>query len=221
MRKALLLLVFLSFTAIRLHSQAETDSSVYNKGLKLLYAANTPEKYTETAGYFARVAEQNPAHWLANYYAALSYILGAQLQGDQKYRDVLLDKAQPFIDKAQVLKKEDPENLVLQAFLYQVRLLIDPQVRAISLSQKAESLLKRAIAADSANPRAYFLLANNIYYTPPVFKGGPKNALPVFMKAEEKFRDYRVDLSFLPDWGRKQNEEMIRQCNKEKNKSTL
>jgi hypothetical protein len=41
------------------------------------------------------------------------------------------------------------------------------------------------------------------------------------MKAEEKFRDSKVNPSFLPDWGRKQNEEMIRQCNKEKNKSTL
>jgi hypothetical protein len=220
MRKVLLF-VFLFLTAIRLHSQVETDSSVYSKGLRLLYEANTAEKYTETAGYFARVSEQNPAHWLANYYTALSYILGAQLQGDQKFRDALLDKAQPFIDRAQVLKKDDTENLVLQAFLYQVRLQIDPQVRAITMSQKAESLLKKAIAADSANPRAYFLLANNIYYTPPVFKGGPKNALPVFMKAEEKFREYRVALSFLPDWGRKQNEEMIRQCNKEKDKSSL
>ncbi|HLO57147.1 MAG TPA: hypothetical protein VK179_00245 [Bacteroidales bacterium] len=220
MRKSLLL-VFLFFTAIRLYSQAETDSSVYNKGLKLLYAANTAEKYSEAAGYFARVAEQNPSHWLANYYTALSYILGGQLHGDQKFRDALLDKAQPFIDRAQALKRDDPENLVLQALLYQVRLQIEPEGRAITMSQKAESILKKAIAVDSANPRAYFLLANNIYYTPAVFKGGAKNALPVFMKAEEKFRDYKVTSSFLPDWGRTQNEEMIRQCNKEKNKSSL
>lgn len=214
MRQILFFLVLLSFTPARMYSQAETDSSVYNMGLKMLSAANTAEKYTETAGYFAKVAEQNPSHWLANYYTALSYILGAQLSGDQKYREELLDKAQPFIDKAQGLKKDEPENFVLQAFLYQVRLLIDPQSRAISLSQKAESVLKKAIAADSANPRAYFLLANNIYYTPPVFKGGPKNALPVFIKAEEKFRDYKVNPSFLPNWGRKQNEEMIRICKK-------
>ena len=27
-------------------------------------------------------------------------------------------------------------------------------------------------------------MANNIYYTPAMFKGGPKNALPVFSKSQ-------------------------------------
>jgi hypothetical protein len=55
-------------------------------------------------------------------------------------------------------------------------------------------------------------MANNIYYTPPVFKGGPKNALPVFLKAKDMFRNYKNELTFLPDWGEDQNEEMIRLC---------
>lgn len=217
MRKHFISILVLVFTAANLFSQSESDSGLYNKGLFLLDKSRTAEDYVATAGYFEKLSAGNPSHWLADYYAALAYILAGQRQTDNKKRDAMLDKAQPFIDKSFARRNGEPELYVLQAFLYQVRLQADPQGRSISLSQKAETSLKKAIEADSTNPRAYFLMANNIYYTPPMFKGGPKNALPVFLKARDKFRNYKASLTFLPDWGQQQNEEMIKVCNSAKN----
>lgn len=217
MRKHFIAILMLVCTATNLFSQSESDSGLYRKGLTLLNKAGTAEDYVTAAGYFEKLSVEYPAHWLSDYYAALAYILAGQRQTDNKKRDAMLDKAQPLIDKSFARKNDEAELYVLQAFLYQIRLQADPQGRTISLSQKAEASLKKAMEADSTNPRAYFLMASNIYYTPPIFKGGPKNALPVFLKARDKFRNYKASLTFLPDWGQQQNEEMIKACNSVKN----
>ncbi|HEX2394237.1 MAG TPA: hypothetical protein VHI78_02765 [Bacteroidales bacterium] len=213
--KKTILVIFTGILSFHLLlSQTENDSSVYHQGLSLLDKAKNPEQFLESATYFEKISAENPEHWLATYYAGLSYILAAKDAG--KNADRLLDKAQQFVDKSIVLKPDEPENHVLQAFLYQVRLSVDPQGRALNFYQKAEACLKKAMAGDSSNPRAYFLMANNVYNTPPVFKGGPRNALPVFIKAREKFRSYKPPFSFAPYWGEEQNEEMIRLCSNPK-----
>ncbi len=198
-------------------AQTETDSASYHKGLQLLNNAHTSAEFLHAAAYFDTLSKTIPDQWLVHYYSGLAHILAGQVSNDKKNIDRLLDIAQERIDKSFQLKPEEPEIHVLQAFLYQVRLQADPQTRAMSFAPKAEASLKKAIAADSGNPRAYFLMGNNIYYTPPLFKGGPKNALPVFLKAREKYKGYAADLSFMPDWGKLQNEEMIRACNNAKN----
>jgi hypothetical protein len=187
---------------------------MYNKGLSILNKAKTPDNYLESAFYFESLSKEFPGQWLTYYYAGLSYVLAAQKAPDSKYSGDLLNKAQPLIDKSFSLRQGEPELHVLQAFHYQVRLLADPQGRTLNFAQKADASLKKAIEADSTNPRAYFLMAHNVYYTPPMFRGGPKNALPVFLKAREKFNTYKSELAFLPSWGKDQNEEMIRVCSR-------
>lgn len=212
MNKLLLaILIGLSLFA-EMRSQSESDSILYLQGINRLNKSASPAQFIESASYFEKIISDNPDHWLAFYYAGLSYILAAKNTESKDQTDKLLNKAQVFIDKSLALKSDEPENHILQAFLYQVRLLADPQGRAVNFSQKADACLKKALATDSNNPRAYFLMANNVYYTPPIFKGGPKNALPVFIKAREKFVSYKPLLSFAPDWGNDLNEEMIRLC---------
>jgi len=217
MSRSAALILFGLFSLCNLFSQSESDSVLYHDGLSILDNSFNVEGYLKSAAYFDSISGTNPDHWLAHYYTGLSYILAARNSTTDRSRDELLDKAQNSINKSVKLKSDESENYIIQAFLYQVRLLIDPQGRALNFSQKADSILKKAIEADSSNPRAFFLLANNVYYTPPVFKGGPKNALPVFLKAKDKFRSFKTGLSFLPDWGEDQNEEMIRLCSNSKN----
>ena len=216
MKKLFILVLIGLCSFVDLFSQSVAASGMYNKGIILLNKAKTTENFLEAAFYFENLAKEFPHQWLVQYYAGLSYILAGQDALDSKYSDDLLNKAQPLIDIAFSLKPGEPELHILQAFHYQARLQVDPQARAINLAQKADASLKKAIEADSANPRAYFLMANNVYYTPVMFKGGPKNALPVFLKAREKFITYQAEFSFLPKWGEKENEEMIKICNKSK-----
>jgi hypothetical protein len=218
MTRTLIPFIIIILVSLNIQAQSENDSARYHKGLQLLNKAHTSTEFLNVAVYFDTLSKTIPDQWLVHYYSGLSYILAGQaIASDKKNIDRLLDIAQQRVDKSFQLKPEEPEIHVLQAFLYQVRLLADPQARAMSFAPRAEASLKKAIAADSGNPRAFFLMGNNIYHTPPIFKGGPKNALPVFLKAREKYKGYVADLSFMPDWGRFQNEEMIRACNNAKN----
>jgi hypothetical protein len=217
MKKWLVIIIAGLFFTLQANAQSESDSAIYNRGLDLLEKSKTTENYLTTAFYFDSLTKEYPNHWLAWYYTGLSYILASQNALDSKYRDDLLNKAQPNITKAFALKPNEPELHILQAFLFQVRLMVDPQGRAMNFAPKADASIKKAIAADPSNPRAYFLQGNNIYYTPPIFKGGPKNALPVFLKAREKFGEYVAGLSFMPVWGERENQAMIKACSEVKN----
>jgi tetratricopeptide (TPR) repeat protein len=197
--------------------QTAKDSAMYHTGMEMLDRARTAENFLEAAFYFEQLAQEFPKQWLVYYYAGLAYIQASQKALDSNYKDELIDKAQIMIDKVHLLRPNEPEFFVLQAFLYQARLLVNPQVRGLAYSQKADTYLQKALAADPANPRAYFLLGCNVYYTPAMFKGGAKNALPVFVKARKLFLSQVTGLPFDPQWGYSENEAMIKTCNASKN----
>jgi hypothetical protein len=94
---------------------------------------------------------------------------------------------------------------------------VNPELRGVSFSQKADASLKRALATDPGNPRAYSLIGYNVYFTPVIFGGGAKKALPLFLKAKEKFTSFVPVLPFSPDWGKPENLQMINTCNSSKN----
>jgi len=54
----------------------------------------------------------------------------------------------------------------------------------------------------------------NTFYTPKMFGGGKDNALPLFTQAKEKFDKFVPKLDINPNWGKNQNEDMIKQCAK-------
>jgi hypothetical protein len=196
------------------YAQKEADSAMYNAGIFLLNRAKTTENYLEAAFYFEQLATQYPKQWLVLYYAGLAYIQSSYKALVSKDKDKLIDKAQPVIDKAFSLKPNGSELHVLQAFLYQSRLQVNPEIRGLTYSQEADASLKKAVAADPSNPRAYMLMAYNVYYTPGMFGGGAKNALPMFLKAREKFLAFTPELPFMPDWGEPENQQMIVACKK-------
>jgi tetratricopeptide (TPR) repeat protein len=195
-----------------IHSQQLADSALYNPGISMIRNSRTATDFKQAAAYFEDLSENNPSHWLSLYYAALCYIQASHKLQEDKERDAMLDKAQPLLDKAGKKKSKEPEILVLQAFLYQSRIQVNPQLRGMSYSSKAESSLKKATEADDSNPRAWSLLGYNLYYTPALFGGGPEKALPYFEKARDKFINFKPLMPFYPTWGKSENQQMIADC---------
>lgn len=193
-------------------AQAREDSADYNPGILLIGSAKTESDYIRAARYFEQLADRHPEQWIALYYEGLSYIHASRQATGDETKDALLDKVQQLLDKAFRLKPGDPELHVLQAFLYQSRIQVNPELRGLTYSQKAESSLKKALAKDPGNPRAYTLMGYNVYFTPELFGGGPKNALPHFLKAQTKYRIFKPELSYYPHWGESENQKMIREC---------
>lgn len=196
-------------------SQPLPDSSSYSLGLQLISSASTEEHYVQAAEFFRNYTGEHDSHWLAHYYAGLSYTLASHENQSAKLKDALIDEAQREVDKALEINPDEPEMLILQAFVFQARIQVNPEIRGLTYSMKAGSLLQKAKKASPDNPRAQLLLAYNTYYTPAIVGGGPANALPMFIKAREKFNTYRTSFTFAPQWGEQETIEMIDACRRE------
>ena len=118
------------------------------------------------------------------------------------------------IDKALEVNGDKSELYALQGFLYQGRIQVSA-MRGMTYSQKAAEAFEKAVKENPNNPRAQYLLGQNIYYTPKLFGGGTKNALPKFQEAKALFESENGKTGIAPKWGAKANQRMIDACNKE------
>jgi tetratricopeptide (TPR) repeat protein len=191
------------------------DSSVYKAGIQLLNGANTESGFLDAAEYFRKAADTDSTFWLARYYAGVSYNMASGENPNSKSKEELIDKAQKELDMALKLSPDEPELIILQAFIFLARIQVNPIGRAINYSPKAVSLLDKALGKDPGNPRAVMLKAYNIYYTPKLLNGGPSNALPVFEEAKKLFSSYVPESDISPQWGAKETINMINLCEKE------
>jgi hypothetical protein len=210
--KHYIFIILINTLAIGAGAQTISDSSVYNKGLLLIENSKTVEDYKYAGDYFDGLTKQRTSDWLAPLYAGLSYILASRHETDGSLKDALCDKAQVYIDSANMRQADVSETASLQAFLYQARIDVSPRERGLEYSLKADSEIKKAEFTNPFDPRPYFLYAMNVYYTPKIFGGGAEKALPLFQEAAGKFEVFVPKLPFMPHWGKEQNLEMIEKC---------
>jgi hypothetical protein len=211
--KNIIFLIFGLLLFSSLQGQAIADSSIYDKGLKMIAAANTVQDYENAANYFNTISIEKPKQWLAPLYAGLSYILASFKESENKQlKDELCDKAQVCVDSSALRNADVSEVAALQAFLYQARIEVSPTERGLDYSLKADAEIKKAEASNPNDPRPYFLYGMNVYYTPKLFGGGPGKALPLFEQAAEKFEVFVPEMPFMPNWGKQQNLDMISKC---------
>jgi hypothetical protein len=213
--KHIFLILLSVLSVISANAQALNDSAAYKKGLWMIDSARTVQDYKAAGDFFEALSLNKPNDWLAPLYAGLSYILASRTEPDGKLKDALCDRAQVFIDTANMRRADISESASLQAFLYQTRIEVSPMERGLEYSLKADSEIKKAEISNPDDPRPYFLYAMNVYYTPKLFGGGPEKALPLFEEAAERFNIFVPKTPFMPHWGKQQNLDMIEKCKNE------
>jgi len=201
-------LFFLLSTAIGQPGQFQQNMG---EALQQYAAAQTTEDFQQAANKFQTIGMAAENQWLPYYYATLAYV-DMSFRSESSKRDPLLDQAQENLDKAMKLKADEPENLILQGYLYQGRIQVNPMMRGQKYATMAAECFQKALAIDQNNPRAYFLLGMNYLNTPKAFGGGPDKAKPLFEKAEEKFTSFVPESPLYPGWGKEMNEAMLKKC---------
>jgi hypothetical protein len=93
---------------------------------------------------------------------------------------------------------------VLQAYLYQARLSVSPMSRSMKFSPLVGETVARAKGLNPANPRAYLVEANNVYFTPKMFGGGADVARPLYDEAKARFAAFHPAMPLAPNWGEQQ-----------------
>lgn len=207
MKKLIIIVIALTMLGNVMAQQPNFENAM-KETLALLDSAKTPTDMQQVIGRFTRISQAENKRWEALYYLAYTQINFSFWEKDGDKKDAILDEAQKSIDKALELNGDKSELFALQAFLYQGRIQVS-SMRGMTYSPKAAEVLEKAIKENPENPRAHFLMGQNIYYTPSMFGGGTKNALPKFQKAKELFEKESGKSGLEPKWGGKANKKIL------------
>lgn len=166
-------------------------------------AAQTPAEIQASVAQFERIGAAAPTEWLPRYYQARGYLkLGFAGAGEADRQDQLFDQAQAALDAARQLPGADQaEVLALQAYIYQGRIMVAPMTRGMVYTGRVHEALAQAQKLSPNNPRVYLMQANDVYYRPAVFGGGPAAAKPLYEKAQALFATFRPATPLSPNWG--------------------
>ena len=149
-----------------------------------------------------RAASARPADWLPRYYQARGYVKIGFASPDDDQKDHAFDQAQAALDQAKKLPgANQAEVLVLQAYLYQGRIMVSPMTRGMAYASRVGEALEQARKLEPQNPRVYLVMANDLYYRPAIFGGGPEKAKPLYEKAKALFATYQPATPLSPSWG--------------------
>jgi len=175
---------------------------------------STIEMIAATVNRFEMIAGKWNDQWLAHYYAAYGESIYTYIEKDENKRDAWLDKADIHLQQAeQLYGQESDELFVLRALLSSARLSVDPRNRWKEYGEIFDQNITKAKSINPANPRIYYLQGNSLYYTPKMFGGGPKNAMPFYEEADSLYQQMNIDsLGISPTWGKPQNTLMLGNC---------
>ena len=211
MRKIILTSIIVLATMITFAGEKEYMQAM-EKNLQELEAATTAADFQQIANNFERIGEAEKDKWLPYYYVCYSYMnyifVGKGTEDIDKY----LDKTEAFLEKARELSPDNSEIEVLQGWIYQGRIQVDPMGRGMVYSEKAAASFGKAKNLNPENPRIYFLTGQNILHTPEMFGGGKDAACPYFLVAMEKFETYEPETSVSPNWGKESNNKLAAGC---------
>jgi hypothetical protein len=207
MQKALLLAALL----IGLASQAQSDKYVaaMQKNLPLFDSAKTIDQLQSLAGTFERIGDAEKTQWLPYYYAALAQTL-IGWNPDTKDKDANSQKINAYLAKAEAIAK-NAETYAIENMSATQQMLVDPQSRYMTNGKDAAEALQKGMALDPNNRRLYYLQAMSLFNTPAQFGGGKDKAKPVFEKSVSLFKAAQPK-PLYPNWGQKEAETMLAQC---------
>lgn len=194
--------------------QAQAD---YNETLKKTFLSfdttQDLQKKMEASNKLALIAKKYNKEWTAHYYNAYSKAQLSYMEKDEAKRDAYADEANSeALEAVSILGKENDETYVLGAMVANAKMAVDPKNRWQKYGKIFDENLEKAKAANENNPRIYYLKGTSKFFTPKMWGGGKKAALPYFEKAEGLFaKENDADMA-KPFWGKMQTQFFLQQC---------
>jgi hypothetical protein len=208
MKKSILAVAL--FISVATSAQTDKYAQVMQKNIALLDSAKTIDDLQSVAGAFERIGDAEKTKWLPYYYAALAQTwIG--WRPDAKDKDANADKIRNYLSKAEAIEK-NAETYAVSNMASTQQMLVDPQTRWATNGKDAGEALQKGMQLDPNNPRLYYLQGMSLFNTPAAFGGGKDKAKPVFEKSVALFKAAQPK-ALYPNWGQKQAEDMLAQCN--------
>jgi hypothetical protein len=198
---------FILFLSLGLHAQTGYEK-VMQKGLELMAS-----DLQAASQQFERISKAEKENWLPPYYAALCNINGSWGQNSKEQTLFYMNKAQEFINDAELLSDNNPEIMVLQGMLNTCWIQYDSRTYAMKLSGRTTALYDKAISMAPENPRvisnrARWLMGSAQFFGKDIapYCGEIDKAIVLFEK--------QTTTGFDPNWGKKGATDVKKQCEK-------
>lgn len=118
--------------------------------------------------------------------------------------DPLMDIAEPMLNKAAELEKNNSEIFCLKKMFNTGKMMADPMSRYMVYGAAASEALEEAKKLDPNNPRVYLLEGIDKYYTPEQYGGSKEEGKKLFQEATKKMETFKPASSIHPSWGASQ-----------------
>ncbi|MEM8525848.1 MAG: hypothetical protein AAGG68_14500 [Bacteroidota bacterium] len=211
MRKITVFVFALFITSIAIAQNANYTATM-EKAIDQLEKVEDLAEVAAIANTFERIAKVASDEWLPQYYLTYANVMlawkGLQ-ESDISACDRHVEAAQKALKAAREIAGENSELYVMEAYIYQARIMRNPMVNGARFSGSVDEALAIAKKLDPNNPRAYYLQGQQWLNMPAFMGGGKEKAMPQFKTAEEKFKIFEAASSLHPNWGKKNNEQVM------------
>ncbi len=211
--KSSVLLLFLSVVFFTAGAQSDRFNAVMKSNIASIDTSfNHPLSLVSVANNFERIATAEKTQWLPYYYAAYCQVMYAFMQTDPSGNDVIADKAEGWINKADSLSPSNSEISSVKSLIATARMIVNPQQRYMQYGTQANDLMEKAKKEDPNNPRPWYLEGQNLKNTPEQFGGGCGAAKPLLETALQKFNNFKPQSELHPNWGKFMTEKYLSDC---------
>ena len=210
MKKTITLFAALLITVVTF-AQSNYEKAMI-KNLQAMRDAQSVSDWQDIANGFGRIASMEKEEWLPSYHQAFSYIIMSSMEKEADKKDKYLDSAQESIDAMKGKDTDESEVLALQGFLHTMRMLVDPATRGQQYSGLSMAALGKAKKLNPENPRAAYMLAQMAYGQAQFFGSSTDDACNAMKEAIKKFDNFKPASELSPNWGRRQAEGMLKNC---------
>ena len=211
MKKAMLIFLSLLFFTAAIADDKYVKE--IKKNIEKINACKTSNDFIKVANNFERIAVAEKDKWLPYYYSAFVYVLASYADSSNIRKDIYLDNAFKFNEIADSLQPNNSEIYTLNGMISQARMQVDPMNRWQKYGADATNYFTKAMQIDTLNPRPEYLIGIGIFFTPKQFGGGSTAAKPILEKSLAKFEKFVPENDIMPNWGKGQVVEYLKQIN--------
>ncbi|MBK8088385.1 MAG: hypothetical protein IPK31_10795 [Chitinophagaceae bacterium] len=142
--KRILIAVFFAALFTNAFAQSERYAGAMQKNLETFSAAKSPAEMHDLSNAFERIADAEKTQWLPYYYAAMTEVLNGFMATDKSGADVIADRAELLINKADALEPKNSEISCIKSMIASLRMMVDPMQRWQQYGALSSQLLEEA-----------------------------------------------------------------------------
>lgn len=217
--KKIMLSIALCICVVAVFAQSGKYTSAMKEKIAALDTTRDVSSLKDLSASFERIGDAEKTQWLPYYYSALAlanagnfiYVANQSDPAELKNLDVLSDKADQMITKAEALSKDNSEIYTVKKMIASMRMMVDPMSRYMTYGPKAQEALETARKLNPENPRIYLLQGEDKFFTPEQYGGSKAEAKKLFEEALKKYESFKPASDLDPNWGKNTTEYFLSQ----------